>query len=285
MKRLLTLLLLAFVTVATFQIDDADARRFGGGKSFGSQRSFNQPRQPAMNQPAMAGKPAASPMRSGLMGMLGGLALGGLLGALFFGGAFDGINLFDIVLIGAIAFALIWFFKRKAESAAAHHRPAEYATSPAYGHAPQPQNFGSGAASQPAAPAQPASSRVAIDEKHFLAAAKEIFVRMQAAWDAGNLGEIRTFTTPELANSIADELKSLGNAKHTTEVLMLNGSIQDTWVENDADHVAVLFQAMMREREEGLAEQQGEVREIWIFRRPQGTQDPTWFLSGIQQLQ
>jgi len=44
------------------------------------------------------------------MGMLGGLALGGLLGSLFFCGAFENINFMDILVFGGIAFLLYKLF-------------------------------------------------------------------------------------------------------------------------------------------------------------------------------
>src|SRR3954463_8494521 len=79
----LSLLICGVALIAT----DADARRLGGGRSVGAQRSVtappaSTPAKPAQQQAA----PQAQPSRWGMLGgILGGLALGGLLGY-FFGG-------------------------------------------------------------------------------------------------------------------------------------------------------------------------------------------------------
>ncbi|MEY2681224.1 MAG: hypothetical protein RL661_1455, partial [Pseudomonadota bacterium] len=105
--------------VLSATVSDAYAARMGGGRSFGGRPSFNMPYQrspspanPGMNRPgAPAQQPAMSAaqqrnqglrnslsQRGGFGRLLGGLALGGLLGALFMGGGFEGINFLDILI-------------------------------------------------------------------------------------------------------------------------------------------------------------------------------------------
>lgn len=101
----------------------AEAKRFGGGGSFGSKRSYSSPfKKNTTQKKSFSQQKAASSnqqrkqqlsKKGGLMGMLGGLALGGLLGALFFGGAFENFNFFDFLIIGGIIFAVMWFMRRK----------------------------------------------------------------------------------------------------------------------------------------------------------------------------
>ncbi len=103
-------------------IDSAEAKRMGGGKSFGGKSSHSQPyqnRQQSAAGPSSAQSPAQAQnagqraslaSKGGLMGMLGGLALGGLLGALFFGGAFENINFMDVAIFAVIAFVLYKIF-------------------------------------------------------------------------------------------------------------------------------------------------------------------------------
>ena len=81
MQRFLTIAL-ALCLGLTFSLD-ADARRFGGGKSFGAmkqrpaqQQQQQKPAAAPAKQPAAAG---AKPAFGGLGGMLMGLAAGGLL--------------------------------------------------------------------------------------------------------------------------------------------------------------------------------------------------------------
>ncbi len=135
---------LAFVAALVLSVgvmDVAEAKRMGGGKSFGGKNSFNQPAQnrqqaaPANSnssgtqqsaaQTQNAGQRTAMAGRGGMMGMLGGLALGGMLGALFFGGAFENINFMDILIFGLIAFVLYKIFaSRKRAAAFSQAQPA-----------------------------------------------------------------------------------------------------------------------------------------------------------------
>ncbi|RMG90618.1 MAG: Tim44 domain-containing protein, partial [Zetaproteobacteria bacterium] len=208
--------------------------------------------------------------RGGMLGALGGLAMGGLLGALLFGGAFEGINLFDVLVIGGLAAMLILLLRRHA------------ATQPAYAGGPAPGNremtsFGQGRALRPS-----------IDEAHFLEAARNIYLRMQRDWDAGDLEDIRRFCTPDIAERIAAEMQQ-GHG-HQTEVGMLEASIADAWIEQDAEWVSVHFRAMLREKTldaqgHTTEDKTAEVNEIWHFRHEPGSDDPTWYLAGIQQVE
>jgi len=109
-------------------MSDADAKRFGGGSSFGGRSSYSAPykrsaippsRSVSQQQASAQNQAARQGManRGGLMGMLGGLALGGLLGSLFFGGAFENFNFMDILVFGGIAFLLYKLFAAKAGAA------------------------------------------------------------------------------------------------------------------------------------------------------------------------
>src|SRR5437764_1486312 len=77
MRKFISILLMMVVTIGML-VNDADARRFGGGKSFGFQRSsssFSKPAEPA--RPLFPGSTHSQPNR--WLGALTGLAAGGLL--------------------------------------------------------------------------------------------------------------------------------------------------------------------------------------------------------------
>jgi len=273
MKKLLILSVLAIFALSGVSIEDADAGRFGGGMSFGKSRMFKQPTQqraaPKKATPATAQKGSA---RTGMMGMIGGLALGGLLGAMFFGGAFEGINFFDILIFGILAYIL---FKMMAGRA----RTSVYASGQ-----PQPQQgFAGFGGTEPASPIQGQAVTPDIDHDFFITAAKDIFVRMQAAWDKKDMEEIRGFCTPEVASRIEAEMASLGETTNKTEVATLNAEIMDSWVESNLEWVAVHFTAMIKEEEDGIEIAAHEVQEHWIFQHDPSGDDPTWYLAGIQQ--
>ena len=148
MKKILTLLTLAVLSfgLAAF---DAEARRFGGGKSIGKQREAISPQTPpksAQTPPAAPGAAAAAGNR--WMGPLAGLAAGGLLAALFMGGAFEGINMMDVLMLAALM-AAIFFVVRMLRKPRQEHsaRPMQYS------------GMGAGAGSSATAPATDAQRR------------------------------------------------------------------------------------------------------------------------------
>ncbi|EBV3304422.1 hypothetical protein DOH45_25815, partial [Salmonella enterica subsp. enterica serovar Enteritidis] len=93
---------------------DANAKRFGGGKSSGS-APIHQTRQATPTTPAAA--PAAAPGRaapaasgaSRWLGPLAGLAAGGLLASMFMGDGFEGFQIMDFLIVALIAFLVFRF--------------------------------------------------------------------------------------------------------------------------------------------------------------------------------
>jgi len=263
-------------------VNDADARRFGGGMSFGKQRMKQS--APRMNIPRNTAKKTAAAgqrgsARTGMMGMIGGLALGGMLGAMFFGGSFEGINFFDILIIGGGLWLLFWFMRRKAQ-------PMAYANQ--YGQQSEPQGQADADIhSQNEQVTGGKMLRPEINEKHFLSAARDIYMRMQKAWDSGDIEDIREFCTAEIADRISNDMQE--TATNRTEVATLNAEIADSWIESDLEWVAVNYTAMLREQtlddsDSPIEDETTEVNEIWIFQHNPQSEDPTWYLAGIQQV-
>jgi predicted lipid-binding transport protein (Tim44 family) len=211
--------------------------------------------------------------------MIGGLALGGLFGAMFFGGAFEGINFFDILIIAGGLALLLRFMRRKS-------RPMAYAAQ--YGQPGQPhRNHDADIHSQGEQVTGGKMLRPDINEKHFLGAARDIYVRMQKAWDNGDVEDIREFCTTEIADRISSDMQA--TATNHTEVATLNAEIADSWIESDLEWVAVNYTAMLREQTlddngNAIENETTEVNEIWIFQHDPQSEDPTWHLAGIQQV-
>jgi len=276
-------------------VDDADARRFGGGSSFGKHRSVTPPSQSRMfnQRQATPQKSTAAGQRgsarTGMMGMLGGLALGGMLGAMFFGGAFEGINLFDILIIGGIIALIFMFLRKRAPSRQPSYAGAGAQSPASHDYA---QDFSTTDDSHDnivdTTPREPvgAALRPEIIAKNFIPAAKEIYVRMQKAWDNNDIEDIRKFCTAEIAERIGHDMKP--GESNITEVATLNAEIADSWIESDLEWVAVNYTAMLREKtldDSGttLDDKTAEVNEVWIFQHAPKSDDPTWYLAGIQQ--
>jgi len=310
----LTLRLLAIVLVCFGMnlavVEDADARRFGGGRSLGGKsgtifnRSASRPRTPSQQAAASQNQRARQQVaqRGGLMGMLGGLALGGLLGALFFGGAFENLNFLDFLVFGAIAYMLYRMFaaRRAATAPAAGTGSASHAGwSPggtSFDTAPQPAPAArrDAAASPPGtlpatagdvdfeegAPAhdeRPAD----FDEHAFLAGARRAFEMLQQSWHGRDLDEIRDLTTAEMFAAIEEQANE-PDADGYVQVLKVDAQLLDVRQIGDIQEAAVLFDAILREARE---ERPTQVREIWHFTRPAGSLEPKWLLEGIEQLE
>lgn len=108
MQLTLKLSLLVLCSFILMNIQNVEAKRFGGGgKSFGSSAHRN-----AASEKSNPTRTANTQKRSGFLGgLLGGLLAGSLLGALFFGG-FSGFGFVDIVLLVLLG-VIAWFVLKK----------------------------------------------------------------------------------------------------------------------------------------------------------------------------
>ncbi|MEG0969291.1 MAG: hypothetical protein RSG92_28425, partial [Pseudomonas sp.] len=118
MKRFLSIAM-ALCIGLTMSLD-ANAKRFGGGKSAGAapshQTSQMAPSSPGMGGAAAtagaagaAGAAAKAGGASKWLGPLAGIAAGGLLASMFMGGGFQGMQIFDILIMAVIAFVIFRF--------------------------------------------------------------------------------------------------------------------------------------------------------------------------------
>ncbi|MGM0914468.1 MAG: Tim44 domain-containing protein [Pseudomonadota bacterium] len=267
-RHLLIMLVAGLFTLGP-ALQDAEARRLGGGKSFGTQsRSVQQ--QPAATQNQAAGT-RATPGRAGsrMPGMLGGLLAGGLLAALFFGGAFDELRLMDILVVAGIAFLLFRLLARR--------RPAV-----ANGPSPTAEEARGGTTAQPfQASGAPLGGAFAsepewFDRERFLGGAKEHFMTLQRAWDNNDLSGIQEYVTPALYNLLREELRQQP-ANNRTEVVRLFaelGMVQEVGQQAEA---SVIFHGILDENGE-----QNEFNETWHLVRELRDGAP-WYVQGIEQ--
>lgn len=270
MKKFLMLALVMLIGASALS-SDAHAKRFGGGKSFGKQREqATQPARPA--SPATAPAPAGG--RSWL-GPLAGLAAGGLLASMFMGGAFDGLKMFDILLMVGLA-AGVYFLLRRMRRAQAP-QAMQYASMPQPSATPVQSLSGSASPQVPVAATRPAW----FEDEPFLRAAKGHFIRLQEAYDRGDLQDIREYTAPEVFAEIQLQVQERGAAKNKTDVLQLNAEMADVVTEGDLVIASVRFTGMVREAE-GAAP--SALNEIWHIQKSAKDQNASWFVAGIQQI-
>ncbi|WP_354683222.1 Tim44-like domain-containing protein [Cupriavidus necator] len=270
-----------------------------------------QAQQPAQQAaPATAGAAgaaaAAAPKRNwgGILGgIAAGLGIGWLLSHFGLGGAALSF-LSNLILIALVAFAAIWLIRKFRGGSKRTQQPA-YAGA---GHAPilgrdaepmfrgEPTPVSSGSPASPAAnTVLPAASAAPVaadavaqqpwgvptdfDTEAFLRNAKVHFVRLQAAWDAGNLEDIREFTTPEMFAEIKMDLAERGAEVNKTDVVTLEAQLLGI-ESTPTQHIAsVRFSGMIREKAGEAAQPFGEV---WNLAKP-STGTGGWLLAGIQQ--
>jgi predicted lipid-binding transport protein (Tim44 family) len=256
---------------------DADARRFGGGKNLGMQRSAPAQKQAAPGQQQQQqAAPAQQPQPTGAskwLGPLAGLALGAGLAALFLNNGMAGL-LAGMLLIGLIAAAL--FFLGRALLGRQSQRPLQYAGMP--GSEAPPAALPGGAATHSVA-ATTGARRAGLDEAEFLRHAKLNFVRLQEAHDSKDLSAMRDFLAPDVYRGIEADIQSSWGAAQKTEVLGLEAELVEVTQEAGSHIVSVRFSGSIRE----AADREPEpFTETWHLEKPVNGRGG-WVVAGIQQ--
>lgn len=278
----LTLLLAGLLTLP----QPADARRMGGGGSYGKQYSTpSQTATPGQGQSpaamAGAGQRAQAPGgASRWLGPLAGLAAGGLLASLFFGGAFEGFQFMDFLLIAALvfgAFLLIRRFKRGQASPLPAGAYGRNATAGA-GRDATPVIQGSGAVGVRPQAATGNQAPTWFDAAGFVAGAKGHYMRLQASWDKADYEDIRSYTTPELFAELQRDRESLGGPQYT-EVVQLNAELISVQRDGDQAVASILFTGLVREDRQAAAQ---PIRDIWHVQHAWASPAGDWFIVGIQ---
>ncbi len=270
---------------------------------------------PAMKQPAQQARPQqqagkqqnatgaaaaakpASPWRGMLMGAAAALGITALLHAL---GLSEGLGeiLMIVILAAALFYVLRFVMARFMPQSAAGRRTPQPAADQRQGAAQnvhfenvQPQSAPAcktaGAATAGSvmdvfsrgvgAVASEYSIPEGFDVAGFERVAKENFVKLQKAWDTGNVNEISDFTADELFIAVTHQLRKRGNVKQISEVVQLDATLEGICGEG-AEHVAVVkFTGAMR-----INEDFEEVAERWVLVR-KADDSSGWLLAGIEQ--
>ena len=279
MKRFLSIAM-ALCIGLTMSLD-ANAKRFGGGKSFGSAPS-HQTRQaaPAAAAPAAAGAAAKAGGASRWLGPLAGLAAGGLLASMFMGGGFQGMQFFDILIMAVIAFLIFRFIaarrrKQQADMAPAGHAPMQREV---FDAKPAPTSIFGGGAS--AAPARPVINAPAwFNEQSFLEAARNHFQSLQQHWDANEMDKIAEFVTPQMLDFLKRERADLGDGFQSTYIDNLTVQLDGLDDRADKTIATLTFSGVSK----NSRFDQGEAfSESWNMERQQGDNQP-WLVAGIRQ--
>jgi predicted lipid-binding transport protein (Tim44 family) len=314
MKNFLWTVAMAIGLAFTLAPADAQAKRLGGGKSSGMQRSApdkpaqSTPDKAAPNTPASpAAAPAATAPKRSWLGPIAGLAAGLGLAALFshFGMGEGLANFVMLALLAMAAFFVIRLLMRRFAGGGMQQRPPlamagagapvrpaappvfvderpgmqrNAAPSVAIGSALATPLAVPGVAGATAAPALPAN----FDAPGFERLAKMLFIRLQAANDKADLNDLRTFTTPELFAALRMDLHDRGETtQQATDVVKVDAQLIDFAQEAEQQIVSVRFTGLVKEEAGAEAT---PFDEVWHVVKPLDD-SRSWAIAGIQQRQ
>ena len=228
-----------------------------------------------------------------LAGLAAGLGIAALASHLGFGDELASMVMFGL-LAAAVMLAIGFFMRRRAaasQQAGSRNGAMQYASAmpsadktgtPAYqtslpsggGGSMIGSSIGSNVAGGRRIPAD-------FDAAGFARNAKVNFIRMQAASDAGDLDDIRQFTSPEMFAELKMDLAERRGAAQHNEVVTIEADVID--VEEGADRyvVSVRFTGAMREKGDTATE---AFDEVWHLVKGR-TGNTGWVVAGIQQMQ
>lgn len=298
---------LTLVCLLAFTVGDADAKRLGGGSSFGSKPSYSNTYKRSTSGVSSQRQTSGTTttQKGGFarpgMGLLGGLLAGTFLGSLFGGFGGMGGGFFNILIIGLLIYLGLKFFKSRSGGSDQMYQQGNYRRGPtqsdnnmqndpyerreqaarnAWDHLSSSPSEGGSAAG--AAATGPAVNKPAgFDEDEFLEGAKAVYNRLQKSWDNRDMNDISQFATPEVLAEIKQQAKE-DPGPSQTDVMMVNARLLEVKEENGSTAATVYYDVLLRE--DPSQSQPVQVREVWHFVK-HSAGESMWKLDGIQQLE
>lgn len=267
--------LFASLILTMGMVSTADAgKRFGSGgfgKSYSTTPYAPKAAPQKQQQPAQT---TPNSGRRGLMGgLLGGLLAGGLFAWLLGNGAFEGLQLMDILLLAGLVFIVLKLLRRKApvqqrEAWAGQMPPASVR--------------------EPAAAAFTAVSGVrndvpmnllqGFDAEAFTAGAVQHYREVQDAWNKGDLSVIREYVAPGLYDALARQRDRM-MVPPQTEVLDLVAEIVRADRNEQSAEISVLFRGRVKDE---LEKTEDGVYDVWHLERDLTQDNAPWIIVGIE---
>lgn len=321
--RFLALLSAAFVAMTLISVDFAEARRGGsfGSRGFRTQQSAPPTRTaptqtapversmtPAQNAPTRQQQTVAQQQRPGMFnglggGLMRGILIGGLFGMLLgygFGGMAGALGfLIQLLLIGALVWLAMAFFRSRRQPALAGN--AARGTSATY-RSPSPSGAPASTAQRPtgftlprigggtATDVAPETTDITLDQAD-LDTFQRLLGEVQRAFADEDHAALRRLSTPEMVSYFSEELAE--NAKRgvrneVSGVELLQADIAEAWNEGSDDYATAAFRYeaidVLRDRTTGAlaggVDEPTETVELWTFVRINGG---AWKLSAIQE--
>jgi predicted lipid-binding transport protein (Tim44 family) len=292
MKKLLSVLVLLVASMSLVASPIAEAKRFGGGKSFGkSFKTAPAPKQ-QQNTNSINRNTTTQGNKSGLMGgLMGGLLAGGLLAA-FFGGAFEGVNFMDILILGAIAFFGFKFLRgmlgAKAGSMNQQRTAYSGAQTGSQGYQRDAKgdhdfntnftpNNGGGFGTQ-AQSDVPHNFYPGFDQSAFVDGSREHYRILQGAWNHNQLETIKEYVSDDLYQELVADRNELGGEQHT-DIIFIDAEIVRADYNAERAQLSLQFKGRYRDAVEGIEE---DITDVWHLERDMTQDNAPWLIVGIQ---
>jgi predicted lipid-binding transport protein (Tim44 family) len=292
MKSIITAFTTFFLMFA--MVSEADAKRFGGGgfgKSYKTSPFASKKATPAKKdqQQTQAGQ-----KKSGMMGgLMGGLLAGGLFAALLGSGAFEDLQIMDMVIMAALAFLAFKLFKGfMSGGARSRQQPSVAGLGGNQTHQRQsfemPQDAGTqtGAAQEvPATQATgfnqdeiPFNLPEGFDQQGFIEGSLSHYRTVQESWNKGELETIEEYVSPELFAALSKQRNKL-MVPPQTEILDLTAEIVRADQAGDSAEISILFRGVCKD---DLEKSQDGIFDIWHLQRDLSTENADWVIVGIE---
>lgn len=120
-----------------------------------------------------------------------------------------------------------------------------------------------------------------LDVDGFLAAARQHFVQLQAAWDAGDLQRLEHLTTGPLLAELREQVGARGDAVDRTDVVELQARLVAFEALGGALVASVEFSGLMREGSDAAV---AGFRELWLLAKLDAGEGGAWRLAQVQSL-
>lgn len=291
MKSIITIFTAFFLMFA--MVSEADAKRFGGGgfgKTFKTSPFASKKATPAKKDQQQT---PAGQKKGGMMGgLMGGLLAGGLFAALLGSGAFEDLQIMDMVIMAALAFLAFKLFKGFM-SGGARSRQQPSAAGFGGNQSPRhnfemPRDADSQAAHTQEAPATQATGfnqdevpfnlPEGFDQQGFIEGSLSHYRTVQESWNNGELATIEEYVSPELFAALSQQRNKL-MIPPQTEILDLSAEIVRADQAGDSAEISILFRGVCKD---DLEKSQDGIFDIWHLQRDLSTENADWVIVGIE---
>ena len=295
MKSIITAFTAFFLMFA--MVSEADAKRFGGGgfgKSYKTSPFASKKAAPAKKdqQQNQAGQNQAGQKKGGMMGgLMSGLLAGGLFAALLGSGAFEDIQIMDIIILALLAFVVVKLFKGfMGSKQQTQPRMASGTNTPNSRSFDMPRDTNSAFQSGTVNEVQetqatgfnqdevPFNLPEGFDQRAFIEGALNHYRTVQESWNKGELSVIEEYVSPELFAALSEQRNKL-MVPPQTEITDLSAEIVRADQAGDSAEISILFRGVCKD---DLEKSQDGIFDIWHLQRDLSTDNADWVIVGIE---